>query len=310
MIVALAGGIGGSKLLTGLHRILDPQDLVIIGNTGDDIELFGLRVCPDLDTIAYTLSGRINPDSGWGLKDDTFHCLEELKGLGASVWFQLGDRDLAIHLYRSHRLQQGATLTQATREICQAQGLESRLLPMTDAYSPTWIETGAGRLHFQEYFVRDRFRPQVKGIEFGSGSPAPSEGLLDSIREAQAIILCPSNPLISIGPILSVSGVREALAASKAPVAAISPIVGGTALKGPAAKMMAELGMDVSASGVAWMYRDFVDVFILDACDRTQSEAIERHGMRAIVEDTLMETLDDKTRLAEKALQHALKESR
>jgi LPPG:FO 2-phospho-L-lactate transferase len=298
-IVALAGGVGAARFLEGLARVVDPCRLWIIGNTGDDTEMHGLHISPDLDTVAYTLAGLANPQHGWGLAADTFHCLEALRKLGAEAWFQLGDRDLATHLYRTERLREGATLTQVTAELVAAQGLRMRLLPMTDQRVRTLVKTRRGVLDFQTYFVRRRARDTVLGVTFdGARKARPAAGLLQAIRQAAGIIVCPSNPIISIGPILAVPGIREALRKSAAPVAAISPIVGGRALKGPAARMMKSLGMRVSAAGVAEMYRDFVDVFVLDWVDARQASKVEALGMRVEVTDTIMTSLARKRALA------------
>jgi len=298
-IVALAGGVGAARFLEGLTRVVDPQRLWIVGNTGDDTEMHGLHISPDLDTVAYTLAGLANPEHGWGLEGDTFHCLEALRKLGVDAWFQLGDRDFATHLYRTVRLREGASLTQVTAELALAQGLRMLLLPMTDQRVRTLVKTRRGVLDFQTYFVRRRARDTVLGVTFdGARKARPAAGLLQAIRQAAGIIVCPSNPIISIGPILAVPGIREALRKSTAPVAAISPIVGGRALKGPAARMMKSLGMRVSALGVAEVYRDFLDVFVLDAVDARQASKIEALGMRVVVTDTIMTSMARKKALA------------
>lgn len=298
-IVALAGGVGAARFLEGLARVVDPGRLWIIGNTGDDTEMHGLHISPDLDTVAYTLAGLANPQHGWGLEGDTFHCLEALRKLGAEGWFQLGDRDFATHLYRTARLREGASLTRVTAELAAAQGLRMRLLPMTDQRVRTLVKTRHGVLDFQTYFVRRRARDTVLGVSFdGIRKARPAAGLLQAIRQAAGIIVCPSNPIISIGPILAVPGIREALRKTTAPVAAVSPIVGGKALKGPAARMMKSLGMRVSAVGVAELYRDFVDVFVLDSVDARQASKVEALGMRVVVTGTIMTSMARKTALA------------
>jgi LPPG:FO 2-phospho-L-lactate transferase len=307
-IVALAGGVGAARFLEGLARVTDPARLWIIGNTADDTEMHGLHISPDLDTVAYTLAGLANPQHGWGLKGDTFHCLEALRKLGVEAWFQLGDRDFATHLYRTARLRQGATLTQVTAELTAAWGLACKLAPMTDQPVRTLVKTRRGVLDFQTYFVRRRARDTVLGVTFhGAPQSRPAAGLLQAIRQAAAIIVCPSNPIISIGPILAVPGIREALRKSAAPVAAISPIVGGRALKGPAARMMKSLGMRVSALGVAELYRDFLDVFILDRVDARQAAKVESLGMRVAVTDTIMTSMARKQALARVAIAAILK---
>jgi LPPG:FO 2-phospho-L-lactate transferase len=303
-IVALAGGVGAARFLEGLAQVIDPARLWIIGNTADDAEMHGLQISPDLDTVAYTLAGLANPQHGWGLKGDTFHCLEALRKLGAEAWFQLGDRDFATHLYRTVRLREGATLTQVTAELTAAWGLLCKLAPMTDQRVRTLVKTRRGVLDFQTYFVRRRARDTVLGVTFdGARQARPAPGLLQATRQAAAIIICPSNPIISIGPILAVPGIRDALRKSAAPIVAISPIVGGRALKGPAARMMKSLGMRVSALGVAELYRDFVDVFILDREDAHQAAKVEALGMRVVVTDTIMTNMSRKKALARVVVQ-------
>jgi LPPG:FO 2-phospho-L-lactate transferase len=261
--------------------------------------MHGLHISPDLDTVAYTLAGLANPQHGWGLGGDTFHCLEALRKLGAEAWFQLGDRDFATQLYRTERLREGATLTQVTAELTAAWGLPCKLVPMTDQRVRTLVKTRGGLLDFQTYFVRRRARDTVLGVTFdGARRARPAPGLLPAITQAAGIIVCPSNPIISIGPILAVPGIREALRKSAAPVAAISPIVGGRALKGPAARMMKSLGMRVSALGVAELYRDFADVFILDRVDASQAAKVEALGMGVVVTDTIMTSMARKKALA------------
>ncbi|HTM49121.1 MAG TPA: 2-phospho-L-lactate transferase [Bryobacteraceae bacterium] len=302
-VVALAGGVGAARFLDGLARVMDPGRLCIVGNTADDTEMYGLHISPDLDTVAYTLAGLANPEHGWGLEGDTFHCLDALRSLGADAWFQLGDRDFATHLYRTARLRAGATLTQVTRELCASWGVRPALLPMSDDPVRTRVKTRHGTLDFQTYFVRRGARDTVLGIDFrGALQARPAPGLLQAIRNAARVILCPSNPIISIGPILAVPGIREALRKSAAPVVAISPIVGGKALKGPAARMMKSLGLRVSATGVAELYRDFLHAMLLDRADERLAPAIEKLGIRAVVTDTIMTGLARKKALARAAL--------
>jgi LPPG:FO 2-phospho-L-lactate transferase len=298
-IVALAGGVGAARFLDGLARVVDPARLWIVGNTADDTKLHGLHISPDLDTVAYTLAGLANPEHGWGIAGDTFFCLDALRALGAEAWFQLGDRDIATHLHRTVRLSQGASLTEVTRELAAAWGLRSMLSPMSDDRVRTLVKTRGGTLDFQTYFVRRRARDKVLEISFeGAREARPAPGLLRAIRDAEAIVICPSNPIISIGPILAVPGIREELRKTQAPVAAVSPIVGGRALKGPAARMMKSLGMRVSALGVAELYSDFVDVFVLDRVDAAQAAKIEALGMRPVVTDTIMTGIARKKALA------------
>jgi LPPG:FO 2-phospho-L-lactate transferase len=298
-VTALAGGIGASKFLIGLAAVMPPEDITIIANTGDDIELFGLRICPDIDTVTYTLGGVINEETGWGLKDDTFECLRWLARYGEASWFNLGDRDLATHIFRTNQLRSGRSLSEVTDSIRRSLGVRSTILPMTDAYTPTRVVTDEGEMHFQEYFVRRRCEPRVRGVRFDNiESAVPAPGVVSVILEADAVIICPSNPFISIGPILAVPGVRDALRETSATVIAITPIVVGKALKGPAAEMLRDLGHEVSARGVADIYRNFLDVFILDYADATLESEIAAFGVRVLMTDTVMNTRERKIELA------------
>jgi LPPG:FO 2-phospho-L-lactate transferase len=298
-IVALAGGVGAARFLDGLARIVAPDRLYIIGNVGDDTEIHGLHISPDLDTVMYTLAGMSDRGQGWGIQGDTFHCLDALSGLGAENWFRLGDRDLATHLYRTERLRRGATLSEVTRELAAALGVRALLAPVTDQRLRTELRTRRGTLEFQTWFVRRRARDAVTGVRFaGAGTARPGAGVIEHIRMAVGVILCPSNPFISIGPILAVPGIREALRKTAAPVVAISPIVGGRALKGPAARMMKGMGMRASASGVAELYRDFVNIFVLDTVDRSQAAKVEHLEVRALVTGAVMTGLRQKIALA------------
>jgi LPPG:FO 2-phospho-L-lactate transferase len=298
-ITALAGGIGAAKFLLGLTGVMPAEDITVIANTGDDIELFGLRISPDIDTVTYTLAGVINQNFGWGLADDTFESLKWMARYGEPIWFNLGDRDLATHIYRTNALRQGKTLTEITQHIASSLGVSSTILPMTDAYTPTRVMTDEGELHFQEYFVGRRCEPPVSGIRFDNIETAkPASGVIESILNADAIIICPSNPFISIGPILAVPGIRQALQQTQAPVIAITPIIAGQALKGPAADMLRDLGHEVSARGVTSIYQDFVNLFVLDKADETLKQSIEDSGMRVEVMNTVMNTLEDKETLA------------
>ncbi len=298
-VVALAGGVGAARFLDGLARVLPPERLFIIGNTADDAEIHGLHISPDLDTVTYTLAGLADPQRGWGIRGDRFHCLEALGRLGGETWFQLGDRDLATHLFRTERLRQGATLTQVTAEITAALGMRSTLVPMSDACVRTRICTATGELEFQTYFVKRRARDRVAGVRFdGAEEATPAAGILEAIAEAEAIIVCPSNPFISVGPILAVPGIREALKMRRERVAAISPIVGGRALKGPAAAMMKSMKIRPAAVEVAKLYADFVSLFVLDEVDSKQSAAVEELGMHPLVTGTIMHGQRERKALA------------
>jgi LPPG:FO 2-phospho-L-lactate transferase len=302
-IVALAGGIGAAKFLVGLAGATAPEDITIISNTGDDIELLGLRVSPDIDTVIYTLAGVINEETGWGVAGDTFECLKMIERLGGPAWFKLGDRDLATHIRRAEMLKQGRTLTEATRALGRALGVRSTILPMTDSYTPTRVSTDEGEMHFQEYFVGRRCEPQVRAISFDRIEFArPAPGAIEAIRSADAVLICPSNPFISIGPILAVPGMREAIKESAAKVIAISPIISGRALKGPAADMLRALGYEVSARGVAEVYRDLVDIFIIDERDAQIGASIEKLGITTRALNTVMTGMEDKLRLARQVM--------
>ena len=299
LVVALAGGVGAARFLDGLTRVIAPERVFIIGNTADDAEIHGLHISPDLDTVTYTLAGLANPEHGWGVRGDTFRCLEALGRLGAETWFQLGDLDLATHLYRTQRLHQGATLSEVTAEIHRALKGRSTLVPMSNERVRTRICTPSGELEFQTYFVKRRARDRVTAMHFeGAMEAAPAPGILAAIEKAEAIIFCPSNPFISIGPILAIPGIREALQRRRENVAAISPIVGGRALKGPAAKMMKSMQLRASAAEVARLYDDVVGVFVLDEVDRKQAAQVEALGMRPVVTNTIMRGLREKKSLA------------
>jgi len=304
MITVLAGGIGAAKFLEGLVAMMPPEEVTVIANTGDDAEFHGLHVSPDMDTVMYTLAGWADRERGWGIRGDTFHCLVALAQLGEETWFQLGDRDLATHLYRTRRLRKGATLAEATLELCRAASLRCRIIPTSNSPAPTRLRTTAGMLSFQEYFVKLRQEPEVLEVDLSAAErAAPAPGVLESIREAAGVIVAPSNPLISIGPILAVPGVRESLRNTPVPVVAISPIIGGKALKGPADRMLASLGLGASAAAVAELYRDFADVFVLDQQDAHLQAEVESKGMKAIVAQTIMSTTETRQQLARTVLE-------
>jgi LPPG:FO 2-phospho-L-lactate transferase len=280
-----------------------PRDLTIIANTGDDIVLHGLHISPDPDIITYTLAGVVNPETGWGFKDDTFHTLEQLRRLGGPDWFRLGDRDLATHVTRTAMLDGGASLSEAADFLRTALGVEARILPMSDDRMATTLETDEGALHLQEYLVKRRAEPRLRGIHFaGSQSARPAPSVTAALEEAGGIVICPSNPLISIGPILAVPGISGMLAARRHKVLAVSPLVAGKSLKGPSDKMMAELGLEVSALGVAKLYRDFAGTFMIDGEDADARAEIEALGLRTVIASTVMRDLGDKERLAREVL--------
>lgn len=305
MITTLAGGVGASKFLDGLSRVAPPEEISIIVNTGDDIEMFGLYIAPDLDIVTYTLAGVVNPETGWGLAGDTFNCLEQLLDYTQTErWFNLGDRDLATHIFRAQQLRQGRPLSEIAERLRTALGVKSRILPMTDTHTPTTIITNEGEMHFQEYLVKRRAQPKVAGIRFENiESAKPAPGVAEVVLSSDAIIICPSNPLISIGPILAVPGMRDLLERAEAQVVAISPVVGGASLKGPTDRMLADLGMQVSAAQVARLYSDVADVFILDVQDEAAKHEIEDLGLKVCVTDTVMSGLEEKISLAKFTLE-------
>jgi len=303
VIVVLAGGVGAARFLEGGVTVLPQEQVTIISNTGDDLDFFGLRVCPDIDIVIYTLAGRVDAARGWGLLHDTFHVVESLRRFVPDVWFNLGDHDLATCLYRTIRLAAGATLSEVTAEIVRAHGLGVRLLPMTDARVETRVHTPAGELSFQDYFVRRGTADDVLAVRFaGIEAAVPAPGVLEAIASARAVLVAPSNPIVSIGPILAVPGVREALRATTAPVVAVSPIIGGETVKGPAARMLRTLGYEASAAQIGLLYRDFLDVLVLDSVDAALAPVVEATGLRAVVTDTVMRGRREKAALARTAL--------
>lgn len=298
-VAALAGGVGASKLLLGFYGVMDPAELTIIVNTGDDMMLHGLKISPDLDIVTYTLAGVVDPAKGWGFRGETFQALKRLAVYGRPDWFNLGDRDLATHIHRSALLEEGRSLSEAAESIRVALGVKARILPMSDDPVPTIIETNEGAMHFQKYLVKRRAEPIVEGIRFAGVEQArPAPGVLEAIREASRIIVCPSNPLISIGPILAVPGVREELRSRKKDVVAVCPIVGGKSLKGPSDKMLVQLGYEATALGVAKLYADFSGTFVIDPADKKHTRAISALGMKVAVLPTVMKTHAQKRKLA------------
>jgi LPPG:FO 2-phospho-L-lactate transferase len=299
LITALAGGVGAARFLSGLTSLVEEEELIVVVNTGDDIELFGLHISPDIDIVTYTLAGIVDEAKGWGIRDDTFQCLEMLKKHGLDTWFRLGDRDLATHLYRTQRLKQGFNLTQITDEICDVLGLKAKILPMTNDRFETRVTTKEGSMHFEEYFVRKQAKDEVLGVEFvGLPSAKPSQDVLEAILNADTIIVCPSNPIVSISTILSLNGVQDALGRTNARVVGVSPIVAGLPIKGPADKMLRNAGLEVSAFGVAKFYADFLDGFVIDIKDATEKSRIEKLGIDVRVTNTVMKSIEDKIALA------------
>ena len=303
-LVVLAGGVGAARFLSGLAAVVDPTGIRVIGNTGDDLELLGLSISPDLDTVTYTLAGIADIERGWGIAGDTFECLACLGRLGGDDWFRLGDRDLATHVYRTALLRRGVPLSQATAVVASRLGVAPLILPMTDDRVRTWITTPAGRLDFQTYFVRRGARDEVRRVEFeGAESAAPAPGVVETLETARGVIVAPSNPFLSIGPILAVPGIRETLRRTPAPVAAVSPIAAGRAFKGPTARIMASLGHDVSACAVAELHRDFLDGFVLDHQDAALTARIESLGLRTVTADIAMSSDERRKSLALRALE-------
>ena len=308
-IVALAGGVGAARFLRGLVRVVDPSAITVVVNTADDVEQHGLWISPDVDSVVYTLSGLHDEERGWGLRDETWNALASLRTLGEETWFQLGDRDLATHVWRTARRRAGIALSAITAQQCARLGVPVRVLPMSDDVVTTRIVCeDLGDLHFQEYFVREQCRPQISSIRFDGISRArPAPGVLEALGSCDAVIVCPSNPVISIGPILAVPGVRAALQAVPRCVA-VTPIVAGAALKGPAAEMLRAQGVEVSAAGVAGLYADFCSSMVVDRRDAAVAAGVEALGLQAVVAETVMATVDDAVALASVALRAAVGE--
>jgi LPPG:FO 2-phospho-L-lactate transferase len=303
LITALAGGVGAARFLSGLVKLVKEDDLTIVVNTGDDIELFGLHISPDIDIVSYTLAGVVDEEKGWGIKGDTFHCINAVKKLHGEAWFNLGDVDLATHLFRTGLLGKGLKLSEATALITKSLGLKVKILPMTDDKFETKILTREGLIHFEEYFVKNGCQDTVLGVEFvGADVAQPVGGVVESIWDSDLVVVCPSNPVVSIGTILSVNGIREALRETDARRVAVSPIVAGAPIKGPADKLLRALGLEVSAFSVAKFYADFLDVFVIDAADAKEKGRIEQLGIEVKVVNTVMRSLDDKVALARAVL--------
>ena len=307
-VLALSGGVGGAKLALGLSKCLSPEQLTIVANTADDFEHLGLSISPDLDTVMYTLADLSNKELGWGLAGESWNAMSALESLGGDTWFRLGDRDLATHLERSQRLKAGESLTEVTRYLCNRLNVEHPVIPMTNDPVRTRVKTHQGELAFQEYFVREQCQPEVTGFYFDGLEQAEANPLLQQLlsdAELEAIIICPSNPFVSVAPIIDLPGVREAIKASSAPVIAVSPIVAGIAIKGPTAKMMKELDMPSTALSVAGYYGDLLDGFVLDNSDHGLQSELQDQGMPVRVTATIMKSLQDRINLAEDVLAFA-----
>lgn len=306
-VLAISGGVGGAKLALGLARARGADQLAVLVNTGDDFTHLGLRICPDIDTVLYTLAGVVHPEQGWGRAEETFGFMAEARRQGAPDWFALGDRDLVLHVERTRRLAEGERLTAITADLARRFGVESAILPMTDTPVATLLDTDAGRLEFQHYFVRLRCEPAVRGLRFDGASQARPTTELETLLRSQsleAIILCPSNPYLSIDPVLAVPGLRAALRAARVPIIAVSPLIGGKAVKGPTAKIMQELGLQASLVSIVAHYGALADAFVVDRVDETAAREL---GIEYAATDTLMRTLDDRQRVAQCALSLAAK---
>ncbi len=308
MITVLTGGTGGAKFVDGLRQIVAPEELTVIVNTGDDLLWWGLYVSPDLDSITYMLAGKLSQERGWGVKGDTFYCLQAMGQLGQPIWFHTGDRDVATHIFRSKLLSDGKTLSEVTAEIAGRLGIKARILPMSNSRVETRVGTPVGELSFQEYFVERWYQDPVESVRYAGASDAePAPGVIDAIRGSEAVILAPSNPVSSIAPIMAVPGIREALRESRARIAAVSPIVAGAAVSGPAGILMQAQGFPVSIAGVAEFYHDFLDLLVVDSKDRRMAEELQKSGMKVHCTQTLMRTQEDRIALAKAVLQLALR---
>ncbi|MFL2687314.1 MAG: 2-phospho-L-lactate transferase [Alphaproteobacteria bacterium] len=299
--IALSGGVGGAKLALGLSKFLSPDELLIVANTGDDFEHLGLTICPDIDTLLYTLAAIANPETGWGRADESWKTMKALETIGGETWFRLGDRDLALHLTRKQQLSSGKTLSDTVANIAESFGLKHPVVPMSDQPVRTMVRTDIGELPFQEYFVKNQCAPKVTGFQFaGVNDAKPNPLLMDALRDPrlEAVIICPSNPFISIDPILAIPGLREDLRACSAPIIAVSPIIGNRALKGPAAKMLRELGFDTSAAAIADHYGDLLQGFVIDSQDIDLANKLETKSRRVHATNTIMKSLEDRVILA------------
>jgi len=303
MICVLSGGTGGAKFVDGLRQVMPAEEITIVVNTGDDLLWWGLYVSPDIDSITYVLSGLLSRERGWGVKGDTFLCLQAMGQLGEPTWFHAGDRDLAVHLLRSRLLAEGKTLSEATAVICVKLGVKAHILPMSNSRIETRVDTPVGELSFEEYFVQRWYQDPVNSVRFAGASDAePAPGVIDAISSADAVLIAPSNPITSIGPILAVPGIRDALLRARGKIAAVSPIVGNAPVAGPAGILMAAQGLPCSIAGVAKGYEDFLDVLICDTRDARNADALRKSGLRVQCTQTLMRSSDDKAALAREVL--------
>jgi LPPG:FO 2-phospho-L-lactate transferase len=303
MITVLTGGTGGAKFVDGLRQVVAAQDITLIVNTGDDLMWWGLYVSPDIDSIMYVLAGLLSRERGWGVKGDTFFCLQAMGQLGQPIWFHTGDRDLAIHILRSKLLAEDKTLSEVTREISEKLGVKARILPMTNSRVETRVQTPSGELSFEEYFVQRWYQDPVQSVRFaGAADAEPAPGVIEAILSADTVLLAPSNPVTSIGPILSVPGIREALQRTKARIAAVSPIVAGEAVAGPAGILMSSQGLPVSIAGVAQAYHDFLDLLIVDVRDAEAAEELRKTGLRVQTAKSIMRSPEEKAELARAVL--------
>jgi LPPG:FO 2-phospho-L-lactate transferase len=304
MITTLGGGVGAAKFLRGLSKVIKGESLTVIVNTGDDISISGLKISPDIDTVIYWLSNIVDRKKGWGIRDDTFSCLEALKKFGLEDWFNLGDRDIATHIYRTYLRGEGFKPSEVTARIAKALDVGNiKILPMTDEDVETWILTDEGEMHFQEYLVKKQMKPTVKSVFIkGIEKANPAPGVIDAIEESRLIIICPSNPIISIGPILKIIKIRQALQRTKARIIAVSPLVGGKPLKGPADRLMKGIGLEVSSTQVAKLYKDFIDGIVIDEKDALEETAIKQLGIEPFVLDTIMNEDERAEQVAEQVL--------
>lgn len=302
-LVALAGGTGAAKFLRGLGQLVEPRDLSVVVNTGDDAQIWGLHVSPDLDTVTYALAGLIDEAQGWGVRDETFHALDHMARFGEPTWFNLGDRDLATHLHRTRLLRAGRSLSEATRSITRSLGVIANLMPMSDQPVRTRLLGPEGWLDFQEYFVRDKAQVEIREVRYeGAAGARPAPGVVEAIRAARGVVVCPSNPITSIGPILAVPGLREALQETTATVVAVSPIVGSDAVSGPAGRLMAVSGLPVSPAGVARAYASWLDLLVFDERDAPRAPDVLGVGVSPVTAQTIMASRADEVALAGKVL--------